>query len=247
MVKVIAHRGASGLVGQDNTIESFGKAIEIGADMVEFDVRQTKDKVLIVYHDKNFADTPIAWQTYSNIEKEAANRGFHVPLFREVLELCHGKIFMDIEVKEHGYEKKLVRELKKYADTSEYSVKSFVDKVPYAIKKIDPGIETGLLVGGENAKLKKSLNSIFPARRLKACKADFVSPYYRCLRLGFIRRMKKAGYPVYVWTVNDRKMIKKLLSKNITAIITDRPDIALELRKNTKEKLKNEKKDSGIS
>ena len=59
--------------------------------------------------------------------------------------------------------------------------------------------------------------------------------------------MKKAGYPVYVWTVNDRKMIKKLLSKNITAIITDRPDIALELRKNTKEKLKNEKKDSGIS
>ena len=238
MVKVIAHRGASGLVGHDNTIESFSKAIELGADMVEFDVRQTKDKTLIVYHDKNFADTPIAWQTYSNIEKEAASRGFHIPLFREVLELCHGKIFMDIEVKEHGFEKKLVRELRKYADTSEYSIKSFVDKVPYAIKKIDPEIETGLLVGGENAKLKKSINSIFPVRRLKACKADFVSPYYRCLRLGFIRRMKKAGYPVYVWTVNDKKMIKKLLKKDIAAIITDRPDIALEKREAILEKEK---------
>ena len=65
MIKVIAHRGASGMVGQDNTLESFQKAIEIGADMVEFDVRQTKDKVLIVHHDKNFADTPIAWRSLS--------------------------------------------------------------------------------------------------------------------------------------------------------------------------------------
>ena len=44
MIKVIAHRGASGMVGQDNTLESFQKAIEIGADMVEFDVRSTKEK-----------------------------------------------------------------------------------------------------------------------------------------------------------------------------------------------------------
>lgn len=230
MIKIVAHRGASGLVGRDNTLESFQKAIEIKADMVEFDVRQTKDKVLVVHHDKNFADTPIAWQTYSNIEKEASQRGFHVPLFSEVLEMCHGRIFMDIEIKEHGFEKKVLKELNKYADISEYTIKSFNDKVSYTMKKLNPDIVTGLLVGGENAKLKKSLNSIFPVRRLKACKADFVSPYYRCLRLGFIRRMKKAGYPVLVWTVNDRKLMKKLLTKDIEALITDRPDIAMECR-----------------
>ena len=175
MIKVIAHRGASGMVGQDNTLESFQKAIEIGADMVEFDVRQTKDKVLIVHHDKNFADTPIAWQTYSNIEKEAKLRGIHLPLFREVVELCHGKIYMDIEIKEHGFEKKIVKELHKLADVSEYSVKSFDDRVPYAIRKLDPEIKTGLLIGGTKFKLKKRFNELFPIRRLKACKADFVS------------------------------------------------------------------------
>ena len=238
MIKVIAHRGASGMVGQDNTLESFQKAIEIGADMVEFDVRQTKDKVLIVHHDKNFADTPIAWQTYSNIEKEAKLRGIHLPLFREVVELCHGKIYMDIEIKEHGFEKKIVKELHKLADVSEYSVKSFDDRVPYAIRKLDPEIKTGLLIGGTKFKLKKRFNELFPIRRLKACKADFVSPEVGLLRRWFIKKLKKEGYPIYVWTVNDKNTIKKLFSKNIDGIITDRPDIALEIRGTADESIK---------
>jgi len=48
---IIAHRGASALA-VENTIESFRKAIDLGADMIEFDVRRTKDKVFVVYHDK---------------------------------------------------------------------------------------------------------------------------------------------------------------------------------------------------
>ena len=67
MTKVIAHRGASYLAGIDNTIESFQLAIDIGADMVEFDVRSTKDNVLVVIHDSTFADTPISWQTYETL------------------------------------------------------------------------------------------------------------------------------------------------------------------------------------
>ncbi len=55
MTKIIAHRGASGS-GVENTLESFEKAIELGVDMVEFDVRRTHDGVLIVYHDATFND-----------------------------------------------------------------------------------------------------------------------------------------------------------------------------------------------
>ena len=43
--------------------------------------------------------------------------------------------------------------------------------------------------------------------------------------------MKKAGYPVLVWTVNDEKIMKKLLKADIEGLITDRPDIAIELSK----------------
>ena len=116
MIKIVAHRGASGQPGVENTLESFQKAIELGVDMVEYDVRKTKDNVLVVYHDKNFADQPVSWYTYEEMEKEAKNRGFHVPLFVEVLELCNGKVFMDIEIKETGFENRVVKLLHKYAD-----------------------------------------------------------------------------------------------------------------------------------
>ena len=42
--------------------------------------------------------------------------------------------------------------------------------------------------------------------------------------------MKRRGIPVYVWTVNDKKEIRKLFKKDISGIITDRPDIALKVR-----------------
>ena len=227
---IIAHRGASGLVDVENTLESFEKAIEVGADMVEFDVRKTKDNILVVYHDKNFADQPVSWYTYEEMEAVAKKQGFHIPLLVEVLELCNNRIFMDIELKETGYESRLVRLLKKNASYDNYSVKSFKDSVSYKIKEFDPNIRTGLLVGYKKASLKRRINELFPERRLRACRADFISPNSRLLRFGFLSRMKRRGIPVYVWTVNDKKDIRKLLKKDIAGIITDRPDIALKVR-----------------
>ena len=96
MKKIIAHRGASGIVDVENTLESFEKAIEVGSDMVEFDVRKTKDNILVVYHDKNFADQPVSWYTYEEMEAVAKKQGFHIPLLVEVLELCNNRIYMDI-------------------------------------------------------------------------------------------------------------------------------------------------------
>ncbi len=227
-MKVIAHRGASGLVDVENTLEAFEKAVEIKADMVEFDVRKTKDNVLVVFHDKNFQDVPIGWLTYEEMEKRANAQGFHVPLLKEVLKLLAGRIYLDIEVKEHGFEKRLVNMLHKYLKTETYSVKSFDDRVVYKVKELDPNIKTGLLLGMEKATVKRRINELFPERRLKACHADFVSPNYQLLHFGFIQRMHLKQYEIYVWTVNEAKLIDKLLKTSIEGIITDRPDIVFE-------------------
>ena len=48
----IGHRGARAYE-VENTIESFKKAIELGVNAIEFDVRATKDGKLIVFHDDN--------------------------------------------------------------------------------------------------------------------------------------------------------------------------------------------------
>lgn len=230
MTKIIAHRGASGLVKVENTLESFEKAIEIGADMVEFDVRKTKDNILVVYHDKNFEDQPVSWYTYEEMEAVAKKKGFHVPLFVEVLELCKDRIYMDIEVKETGFEHRLVRLLKKTVSYDNYSVKSFKDNVIYRVKELDPNIMTGLLIGYKNANFKRRYNELFPLRRLRRCHADFVSPNSRLLHFFFVNRMRVYGYPIYVWTVNDERTMRRLFGAKVDGIITDRPDIALGLR-----------------
>ena len=235
MTKIVAHRGASGRPGVENTLESFAGAIELGVEMVEFDVRKTKDNVLIVYHDNKFADQPVSWYTYEEMDKVAKQKGFHVPLFVEVLELCAGKVFMDIEIKETGFEHKVVKFLHKYANYEDYSVKSFKDIVPYKIKEIDTNITTGLLVGFEKANFKRRVNELFPVRRLRACRADFISPAYQLLHFGYVKRMKAFGYPVLVWTVNEPEDIRRILAMNPEGLITDNPVYALEARENMRQ------------
>ena len=105
---VIAHRGASALAPHENTLEAFQIAIDLKADMVEFDVRKTSDNILIVFHDETIDGRKIGDMTYNRINDIASKEGYRVPTLDEVLELCSGKICLDIELKESGYERRVI-------------------------------------------------------------------------------------------------------------------------------------------
>ncbi len=226
---VIAHRGASALVGLDNTIESFEKAIEIGADAIEFDVRRTMDGKLITFHDEGIDGIPIANLTYQALLDKTQSKGYKVPTVEDVLKLSVGKIKLDIELKESGYEAEVVKLVKKYLTYDTYYMKSFLDDTVAAISKLDPNIHTGLLLGVGNPKygILTRIAELFPGYRLRKAKANFVAPHYRLLKLNFLKRMK--NYPVYVWTVNNESIMKKLIKHRVEGIITDRPDKAIKL------------------
>ena len=245
MTKIIAHRGASYLAGMDNTLESFQLAIDLGADMVEFDVRSTKDNVLVVIHDSTFADSPISWQNFDTLEREAEERGFHIPTLKEVIDLCHNKIRMDIEIKEAGFENKVVKMCNKYLDYDEYTIKSFKEKVIYRIKMLDNNITTGLLLGSRKIKLWQRVEESFPIGKIIRCKCDFVSPNEWLATPGFLFRMKLQKVPVYVWTVNKKRSMTYFLNLGVEGIITDKPDAGLVARNEflEKRKVKNKKKD----
>lgn len=231
--KIVAHRGASYLAKRDNTIEAFQLAIDLKADMVEFDVRCTSDRKLVVFHDSTFADQPIAYQTFAELSGHAAEAGFQVPTFEDVVKLCHGKIFMDIEIKTPGYEKELIHILHKYCDYDEYSVKSFEDPAVYHIKQIDPNIRTGLLLGKDRRDVGYILwrfKEIFPTRRLRQAHCDFVSPFHFYATRFFIYRMHRKNYPVQVWTVNKEKLAKRMLKYGVDMLITDKPDMGMAVR-----------------
>jgi len=228
---IIAHRGASGLVKFENTLASFAKAIELGVPMVEFDVRKTQDNLLIAFHDELIDGIKISDLSYQQLLDISRQKGFEVPLVEDVLKLCHGKIQLDIELKEIGYELEIVNLVKKYLDYQDYVIKSFLDAAIIEVKKIDNKIITGLLLGLNKPKnlITTRLSEIFPEFRLFTTKADFVSPNYQLIKFGFVWRMKLINKNIYVWTVNDEKLMTEIVNKGAFALITDRPDLALKL------------------
>lgn len=228
---IIAHRGASFLAKHENTLESFQLAIDIGADYVEFDIRQTRDKNLIIFHDDTYDGTKVSDMTYDEFCRKTEKAGFRPPLLVDVLSLCQNKIKLDIELKETGYESSVVSIVKEFFDYNSFTIKSFLDTAVARVKAIDSRITTGLLVGYHKGDLKRRIYEFFPERRLRACRADFVSPYYQIATRGFIHRMHARHYKVYVWTVDDATLIGKYINRHVDGIITNKPDAGLFIRK----------------
>ncbi|GFZ98871.1 glycerophosphodiester phosphodiesterase [Okeania sp. KiyG1] len=228
---IIAHRGASGLVEFENTLASFEKAIELGVPMVEFDVRKTQDNLFVAFHDESIDGMKVSDLSYQQLLDISRQKGFNVPLIEDVLKLCRGKIKLDIELKEVGYELEIVNLVKKYLDYQDYVIKSFLDAAIIAVKKADNRITTGLLlgVGKPQNLIATRLSEIFPEFRLFTTKADFVSPNYQLIKFGFVWRMKLVNQNIYVWTINDEKLMVKTVKQGVFALITDRPDLALKL------------------
>lgn len=227
---IIAHRGASKLAGTDNTKESFALAIKLKADFVEMDVRRTKDKKLIVFHDDIIDNTLVKFLTYEELNIKTREKGYTVPLLEDVLKLCQGKIKLDIELKETGYEFKVLSLIKKYFSYDDFMIKSFLDTAVKKIELLDKRVNTGLLLGYKKADVKRRVNEFMPKRRLSALEVDFVSPNYRLVTWDYMLRMRLLRKKVYVWTANDEKIIKKLLAKKVDGIITDVPDKAMAIR-----------------
>jgi glycerophosphoryl diester phosphodiesterase len=226
---VIAHRGAS--YGEvDNSLEAFAKAIDLGADMIEFDVRRTRDNHLICFHDADVAGTPLDRLDRDDIARAI---GHHPPLLDELLDLSKGRIGLDVELKENGYVDRVLASVAEHFDADQLIVTSFLDDVVAQVKQLRPDIRAGLLVGLDRPRpyLRTRLSEIFPVRRAKACGADAVAMHFKIAGLGALARTNAAGLSAYVWTVNEDEQLRQFLGDpHVDAVITDVPARALEMR-----------------
>jgi glycerophosphoryl diester phosphodiesterase len=116
----------------ENTLAAFEKAIEVGADMIEFDVRRDSDGRLVVSHD------PVR------------EPGPQVPTLEETLRLTQGRIQLDVELKEPGCERDAIDLLLRYFLPSEFCITSFLAFALHETRAIHPGIRTGLIFAAWN-------------------------------------------------------------------------------------------------
>ena len=159
--EIIAHRGASYLAARENTMEAFQIAMDVHADAIELDVRQ----ILVVYHDEAINNIPLRTLTYQQLADASEALGYHIPTLEEVLKFCRNKIHLLIELKEAGYEKRLISMVNTYYSYDQYRLQSFLDVVVRRVKHIDPNVTVGLLVGVKGADFRTHFNEYFPVRR----------------------------------------------------------------------------------
>ncbi len=234
---IIAHRGASGLVKHENTIEAFEKAYLVGADSVELDIRKTKDNVIVVIHDSNFLGKFIKDYNYNELIERSKNLDFIIPTLEEAINYCQNKIMMDIEIKEEGYEKEILDIILKHLDYEQFFIRSFSVNSLKKIKELDSNVTCVLLLGVPIAKygIFTRLSELFPLAKILKSKCDIVSPHYLLIHFGFHFRMKLIKKPVLVWTVDDEKRMNKLLNKiKVEGIVTNYPNKALEIKNKNK-------------
>jgi glycerophosphoryl diester phosphodiesterase len=122
---VAAHRGVAAGAAE-NTLAAFTNAIDLGADMIEFDVRATRDGELIAFHDAQAGGVPVGRLSRDGIE---AAVGVRPPLLAEVLATCAGRIKLDVELKEDGYVPGVMAALRAGFDPAELVVTSFLPAV----------------------------------------------------------------------------------------------------------------------
>ena len=218
---LIAHRGVPGLF-HENTIESFFAAVQHGADMIEFDVRRTNDRKLVVYHDPfilyNRKRIHLADISYSELQKIALSKGFSVPTVEQVIKNLHGLTKFDIELKEKDCEADIAELIATWTSFSSCFLTSFKTPIIEMVKKLVPEVKCGILI-----------NRTTQLPLYTESKADFLCPQKKIYTRSadFFRTAKKNGKSIAVWTVDGTQLLKQYIEDpTIDAVITNKVTIA---------------------
>jgi glycerophosphoryl diester phosphodiesterase len=217
---VIGHRGAP-LQAPENTLASFRRAVELGADMVELDVRHSADGALVVHHDAYLEDGRLIAST--------AAVDLALPSLADALAACT-EVLVDVEVKndpdepdfeaDRGRAADVVGVLRARGEGQRVLVSSFdlasIDRVralgddiatAWLVEEVPQGV-VELLLSGRHQALHPEWEAVTP-ELIDACHA--------------------AGLAVSCWTCDDAEAMVRLAGWGIDGICTNVPDVAVEV------------------
>jgi glycerophosphoryl diester phosphodiesterase len=215
---IVAHRGAWGAAPQ-NSLDAFERAISLGCDGIEIDVRRSADGRLVVVHDARVGGRAVGRQEHGRLR--ARMKAGQAPLLDEVLELAAGRIIVDLELKERGHVQEVMELVAQRLVPEQYAVTSFIDAVLPAVKRCVPEARTGLLLGPR-------LRVRELEHRMRQAQADFLAPHVALTRRGMLGWAADRGLAVWLWTVNDARVLRNVRRDDrVAAVITDRPERAL--------------------
>lgn len=239
-VMLVAHRGAK-FYAPENTIPAIEKAIELGYDYVEFDVRFTSDGVPVILHDETVDRTTdghgaIAEMTLADVKKLDAGSsyskkftGTRIPTFEECLQAMQGRIriYLDTKVEPRQV---LIDLLKKY---DFYPDRVILVAQTAGWRALDPAAP--VMPGVKNAETVDAVIAQFPSPKA-------FNTNCQTLTADTVRAAHDRGVMIFANVLNvgfpseEKQCMKNAIDMGADAIQTDRPDIALPLVQKLRDK-----------
>ncbi len=242
---IIAHRGASALA-PENTLAAFSKAIEDGAEGIEFDVRLAKDDV-VIFHDATLGRLTarknlVSSLTSAELQKIDVGSWFNkrrpndsaqdfsnetIPTLKRTLEFLKdfkGLIYIELKCRESDVEKLSKAVCEAISDSpllAQMIVKSFQLEVVPQIRRICPKVKTAALFAPKIMTiLRKEKRLVNIAHELGA---DMISVHFSLATRKLMKKAEKRNLPVAIWTADNPRWIKRAFDLGLFAVITNNP------------------------
>jgi glycerophosphoryl diester phosphodiesterase len=229
---VIGHRGASAHA-PENTLASFELAIRDKADAIEFDVKLSADKKVIIIHDATVDRTTNGIGKVARLDLVALKeldaggkfsegfKGEKIPTLHEVFERFGKQILMNVELTNYSTSFddlviRVVELVKTYKVEDRVIFSSFLARSLRLARRLLPEVPCGLLV-------YSGWLGLFP--RWFGWKKRFqaLHPYLTDVNQALVQSVHGSGKRIHVWTVNGKEEIKSMLALNVDGIFTDDP------------------------
>jgi glycerophosphoryl diester phosphodiesterase len=222
---IIAHRGAS-KAAPENTLKSFKKAIELGADYIEFDVHKTKDDNIVVIHDENTYRTTgekgeIKNMTLEEVKHLRIEEDEQIPTLQEVIDLAKGKVGLQCEIKAPNLAAPLIDALRNASLIEETIISSFnLDELTTAYET-ESNVRIASLEPTGNKWIKGWESKKQAIKRAHTMHCYAIHPLYRLIDEEAIDYAHQLNLRVHPWTVDSKIAIKKLIKWGVDGLITN--------------------------
>ncbi|MDD6352219.1 MAG: glycerophosphodiester phosphodiesterase [Lachnospiraceae bacterium] len=250
-IKVWAHRGASGYA-PENTLASFQKAADLGADGVELDVQLTKDGEIVVIHDETVDRTTdgSGWVKDFTFEELRKLNASYQNLLQGGEVVKKAKKFEEYESIQIPTMKEVFDLLKPTGLTINIELKTGIVFYPGLEEKIlklteECGMEDRVIYSSFNHYTIEKIHSLKPEAEVgflysdgtidmpaygKTHGVNALHPALYNLQFpGYMEACRKAGLAVNVWTVNKPEYVAMCVKAGVDAVITNYPDMAMEV------------------
>jgi glycerophosphoryl diester phosphodiesterase len=252
--QVIAHAGGEGL-GPENTLEAMARSLAAGADILDVDLRMTRDGVIVARHDRDVATSTdgtgfvdeLTWREVGSLDAAAYRSGdsldgpVRVPSLRQVLDrFPDERLSLELKQTEPSMAEALCDELRVTGSTHRVYLSSNDDAAVYAARDACPEV----LITTTYRDLDE-MRAAEDAGRAWCAPSPIGQPPFRPGRFDDerVRRSHAQGRAIYTWTVDDPDDLRDLAIAGVDGVYTRRPDIArqifdeLDIDRETNEKL----------